>query len=545
MLCAEVGIRYAHLGEGALAMIWLPAGVALTALMICGIRVVPAIFLSSLMFNAAHLYPDSHGASAGRVSLFSLIAAIGETGFMLLSWYWFRQRVGVKNLRNSTGLTRFYLYPLLLSNVTGVAAQAVVYWIAGLVEVPAGATKTVARLLLEQVAGAFLASANGILTILPLAAAILLVRERQIFLRRDILPGIVALLAYVGLVAVSVFGLHPLYFLLLPAAVPIAIRFDLLGSATVVFITSVCFSVATVFGVGPFVVEDPWVSVFSAQLGLFGISTALLYLTAKQGELHEVNQGLEEAVANRTEELTRTNRQLEDLAGTDPLTGVSNRRRFEELVAKEISLAVRHRDHLALVLLDIDYFKQINDKHSHAAGDLVLREFTRLCSQVLRPYDIVARFGGDEFAILLPRTALADATMVAERLRLAVANFRIEWKGTYLKMSISVGVAQVHDTLAGALARADAALYRSKVTRNRVSFAPAAEMTPAPGAAPSSTPRKLTPISPPNFAEIAQGLDRRDIPTPVADEPPAPAGEAPAQGDSETLPGSRPQHERQ
>ncbi|GAB4293043.1 MAG: hypothetical protein Kow0096_08370 [Thiohalomonadaceae bacterium] len=170
-------------------------------------------------------------------------------------------------------------------------------------------------------------------------------------------------------------------------------------------------------------------------------------------------------------------RQLEEAARvqarTDALTGLPNRRRFFELAEREMERALRYDAPLAVVMLDLDHFKDVNDRHGHAAGDQVLRAVGDACRDVLRTNDIVGRLGGEEFAILLPETNLEGACQFAERLRQAIAACRVGLPGTELSLTATLGVAARVPgedlTLDELLARADAALYRGKAAgRNRV-----------------------------------------------------------------------------
>lgn len=162
---------------------------------------------------------------------------------------------------------------------------------------------------------------------------------------------------------------------------------------------------------------------------------------------------------------------LRRLAGTDALTGLLNRRSFAEIAERELARCRRHGRPLALALGDIDFFKRINDCHGHAGGDQVLQTIARLFSATLRDYDCVARWGGEEFIVLLPDTDLARALGIAERLRASVAASAPSFAGETIALSMTLGVAQVagDEDWPAVVARADAALYRGKSGgRNRV-----------------------------------------------------------------------------
>ncbi len=153
--------------------------------------------------------------------------------------------------------------------------------------------------------------------------------------------------------------------------------------------------------------------------------------------------------------------ELESRAATDPLTGLANKRSFDERLASEWDRAMRHDRPLALAMLDLDRFKAVNDAHGHGAGDAVLLEVARRLAAEVRPADMLARVGGEEFAWILPEADAADAWAAAERARDAVSRARVPSIG---RLTISAGVADTDDALsaAGLYAAADKALYAAK-----------------------------------------------------------------------------------
>jgi diguanylate cyclase (GGDEF)-like protein len=166
----------------------------------------------------------------------------------------------------------------------------------------------------------------------------------------------------------------------------------------------------------------------------------------------------------------------QQLAYVDGLTGIYNRRYFEMQIATEIERASRYQGRMTAIMVDIDNFKRLNDEFGHLLGDEVLRQVSNVFVQQLRKVDVVCRYGGEEFAILVPQTSGANALEVAEKLRRAVAAFR--FPGVPVKVTISAGVAEypTHGRTRDELvAAADAALYASKEAgRNRVSGASSA-----------------------------------------------------------------------
>ncbi len=159
----------------------------------------------------------------------------------------------------------------------------------------------------------------------------------------------------------------------------------------------------------------------------------------------------------------------------DPLTALANRRAFDERFADSAAHFRRYRRPLALLLLDLDHFKRVNDSLGHEAGDAVLRAAAGALAACVRETDLAARFGGEEFAILAHEASLAEAARLAERARQAVEALRVEWGGKPVPVRVSIGVAACPESVedpAELIAAADAALYRAKEEgRNRVTTA--------------------------------------------------------------------------
>jgi len=165
-------------------------------------------------------------------------------------------------------------------------------------------------------------------------------------------------------------------------------------------------------------------------------------------------------------ERARHTLEMERQAHTDVLTGAFNRRHFYLFGERELSRARRIEDPLSLLMLDIDHFKRINDEYGHDIGDEALKLLTRTCLQQLRPHDLFARTGGEEFAALLPHTGIADAAMVAERIRRSVDAMVLPLSdGRELRFTVSIGVVQWHAgdaDLDALFKRADRKLYQAK-----------------------------------------------------------------------------------
>lgn len=215
-------------------------------------------------------------------------------------------------------------------------------------------------------------------------------------------------------------------------------------------------------------------------------SISIPYGNAPEGEvypaarLRQHNLELQALVEERTQALAQANERLQVLSHTDALTGLANRRRFDEALEQEWARALRAQTPLALILLDVDVFKHFNDHYGHLAGDACLQALALALAQTggCREGDVVARFGGEEFVVLLPSTGPSAAEEVAHRIRQAIAALALPHEGApWGIVTVSFGVASLvprrEQAPAELVRRADRALYRAKQSgRNRIELAP-------------------------------------------------------------------------
>ncbi|MCO4321205.1 diguanylate cyclase [Aliidiomarina quisquiliarum] len=201
----------------------------------------------------------------------------------------------------------------------------------------------------------------------------------------------------------------------------------------------------------------------------------VLLINIRIRALQSANERLDALIKERTHELEELNKELREQSQTDYLTKLPNRRGFTERFHWLAAQLKRHQHEFSLVLLDVDYFKRFNDTYGHEAGDIVLVALSQLLQKQLRQQDIAARWGGEEFAILLPNAGIKSAVQVCEKISAALDRETIHYQGVNLKITVTFGIYHSTDTTAEALTiehwieRADRALYRGKeIGRNQV-----------------------------------------------------------------------------
>ncbi|MFQ3207792.1 MAG: diguanylate cyclase (GGDEF)-like protein [Glaciecola sp.] len=223
----------------------------------------------------------------------------------------------------------------------------------------------------------------------------------------------------------------------------------------------------------PIMVTPPWWQTTWAVItfAILALLAVFLVFRWRTIALHERSIMLYQNVQEKTRELQLANEQLTLLTTLDPLTQVYNRRGFTDVVGKEFSKYKRSKELFSIILLDIDFFKRINDEHGHEAGDQVLIKFANVLSQCTRDYDVLARWGGEEFIVLLPNTQLKDAINIANKYREIIRKEKFIVNNTSLRLSLTAGVANIQDyaSVDECIKRADDLLYEGKnLGRNKV-----------------------------------------------------------------------------
>jgi diguanylate cyclase (GGDEF)-like protein len=190
----------------------------------------------------------------------------------------------------------------------------------------------------------------------------------------------------------------------------------------------------------------------------------------------EYESSLEELVKSRTQELEQNQQKLLDMANKDPMTNLYNRRYFHDISVTLFKLAAREKSDLSVLMIDIDRFKTINDIYGHMIGDIVIKKLADILLDLTRHSDVVIRFGGEEFVILLPNTNTSGASLIATKIRKTIETLEIEIENhDILKFTISIGIGlcdHINDTnIDNSIHRADEALYEAKRSgRNKIAI---------------------------------------------------------------------------
>jgi diguanylate cyclase (GGDEF)-like protein len=215
--------------------------------------------------------------------------------------------------------------------------------------------------------------------------------------------------------------------------------------------------------------------------GAFREMTTRLAANARELERnHSEIEAANESLRSKNEELKCMNEILEQLSITDGLTRLHNHRFFQDYLAKETRRADRTQKPLALILIDIDHFKQWNDRLGHAGGDEILRRVADIMNDLIRNSDLLARYGGEEFALVAPDTDLEGAVQLAEKMRVEVSETRfvLDPPSEHQPVTISIGIAVYHGDRKALFSEADRALYRAKASGRDCVMVAAADDAP-------------------------------------------------------------------
>ena len=430
-LSAKLGLRFAYINTS-VTTVWPPTGIALAAFVLFGYQVWPAILAGAFLANVRTSY----------AILPSLGIAVGNTLEGLLGAYLVNRFArGGRVFDRVRDIFRFTLLAALISTTVSATIGVTSLYAGGLLP-----WHQVARVWLTW----WLGDAVGDIVIAPPLILWIGVKPAPRFTGRQLLEGGLAALA-TGLVTFGIFGgvfperHYALTVLLWPVLIWVAFRFGPREAATAIVIVSIVGILQTLHGLGPF--------------GQISTSESFVLLQLWTGVTAVTSLVLAAVVAAQRD----IEGQWRELAVTDPLTGLANHRQLVQSLESEIKRSRRTAQPLAVVLLDLDGLKQINDRHGHLAGSLAIRRVAEALMGSCRATDTAARFGGDEFALVLPETGEAAAWHVA---RGVVDRLATDAEKPNLSISVGVAVYPGHgETVEALLNAADVALYETKERR--------------------------------------------------------------------------------
>ncbi len=446
-----------------LVMLWLPNSLLVAALLHFGFRRYFYFAAAVMVAEIAADYPTFSLAEAALYGVINLLEA--TLAYALLHRWRFHPQFAAP-----TDLAKFVLAAPVIAALSGAVAAAGVY-----------------KLFRGAHAGYFeflrvwwFSDGLGLLILTPLALSLWPAiagawRARTSLQWYDAIALLAALLILTAFLLSDqgvFYGLIIRPVLLIPVVVYVAARFCLRSTTATLAAVTLLLVYVTANGQQPFGDLPLSETVIWGQEYIFILSVMSLGLVTLLTQLRANTRELEARVEARTAELRTANTQLQKLAVTDALTGLLNRRALFNLLRREISRAQRHPHALAVIMFDIDNFKEVNDRYGHAAGDAVLRHVAAVAKRISRSTDTAARYGGEEFVLVAPETAEDSAIELAARMHDALRSSNVSVNRNRLRVTASFGVAMLHiedRQPEDILRRADHALYRAKAAgRDRV-----------------------------------------------------------------------------
>jgi diguanylate cyclase (GGDEF)-like protein len=430
-LAAKLGLRFAFINSS-VTTIWPPAGIALAAFVLFGYRVWPAILGAAFLANYT-----TTGSTLPSIGI-----AVGNTVEGLLAAFLVNRFArGGRVFDRVRDILRFTLLAALISTTVSASIGVLSLMLGGL-----ASWQDAPRIWLTW----WLGDAVGDIVIAPALIIWIGVKPGPSWTRQQAIEAITLLLVTIGVTYAAFGGLfpdkhYPLTVAIWPVMIWVAFRFGPREAATLMLVVSAIAIARTLAHRGPF--------------AAFSDNEALVLLQVWTG-ITAVTSLVLAAVVAAQRDIQGTWREL---AVTDPLTGLANHRQMIQALEAEIRRSRRTAQPLAVVLLDLDGLKQINDRHGHLAGSLAIRRVAEALLGSCRATDTAARFGGDEFALVLPETGEAAAWHVA---RGVVDRLATDAEKPNLSISVGVAVYPGHgETVEALLNAADVALYETKERR--------------------------------------------------------------------------------
>lgn len=453
VILGYAGIHYAAFPGTFYGQVWLASGIGL--IMFCQFRwrAVPLVFFASLVINVHYAWWATPGDGVIATALLTIFSPVFDTLQSFLAWrLW---RLDNEPRFSRLGLQRF-LVAIILAVFISVTGVVCLHFAVGLIS---------AHEILSRFTMMALFDLQGLFLLVPL----------WLVLRKN-LSAVANYSSLISTLAIPIplllALLEPsLAALLFPLIALIIIRLRFVGATLAITVAGGCAALMVALGYDPLQLGPEIEAFMRWSLVVLALGTPMLLMGVVLDDNLDYQSHLESRVAERTQALQDALSAANILVITDSLTQTFNRRHMESLIHDEVERAQRYCQVTALIILDIDHFKAVNDTYGHPIGDKVLRQVSNILSENLRQSDALGRWGGEEFLILLPQINLLAASNVAEKLRHAI--FVAEF-GLNEPVSISLGVADfvLGESAGDWIKRADQALYNAKrLGRNQVALA--------------------------------------------------------------------------
>lgn len=457
-VAAKLSLQLA-ISPGYAVAIWPPSGIALAATLLLGARLWPGVWLGAALVNYT-------------VNSSLMLAVLMGTGNAL------EALAGAELVRRFMGVPRRFERARDVALFVAIAAlSCTIASSVGVVSMAVTGTMSWPDFLGNWWTW-WQGDVTGIILVTPLILSWRLRRAapwpRPKKLEAVCLAGLLLIVTFLVFGdAMEFLSPFPLTFAILPLMIWAALRFSQRVVTTAAAAVSAFAVDYTVKGIGPFALWSLNESLLILQAFVSTVVITSLLLSALRIERGRALERLERALID-----------LREQAITDPLTGLYNRRYLWEFLRREWIRAKRRDDTLAVIMIDIDHFKRVNDTHGHEAGDFVLVAVAGLLRNQIRSSDIVCRYGGEEFALVLPEASVESVQLRAEGLRTAIRGLNLTHHGAAIgRITVSLGIAlyPLHvDDPDSLLNAADAALYDAKREgRDRAVFSPSRPLAPA------------------------------------------------------------------
>jgi len=481
LLIASIYVLLGKIGQnlaiepGNVTPVWPPSGFAFAIFLLIGKRALFGIFLGAFLINTFGFFEKLTIDNSMEIILAGVMIAIGSAaqpfiGYLLLNRLFDYQQL-VSTVKNYVLFIIIVPIMSLVSSTIGTSSL----FLSGLIS---------SDIIKEIWLTWWLGDGVGIILFTPFILIWKTIPNIELNKNTYRLLSVMTLLIFFSFISFSnIFVVNEvtmnIHFITWPFLIWIALMHSSHAVTMSILIHSTILVMYTKNGMGPFNLAELNHSLLLLQLFLWVTSSSVMIISAlvkeRQSTLRDfedINNKLESKVQKRTSELKKAKLTAEKLARTDTLTGLSNRVDFEEK-SKDIDLIYRrHHRPYTIAMIDVDYFKSINDAYGHDAGDKVLQSIALTILNTSRDVDIKCRLGGEEFVVLMPETTIETGFNFAERLRKSIESQSIEFLDNSAKVTVSIGLSEIIDNsynCKDVLRNADKAMYEAKqIGRNRV-----------------------------------------------------------------------------